>query len=76
LERYTVTYVPGGAQIGNAGDVSGMPSQVGGTSITRFFNVPGSFAAGPIRALVWFNPNYTQPPGRASGTVTFTYTPP
>lgn len=51
------------------------PCQLGGQPITRFFNIPGSFAAGPIRALVWFNPNYPQPPGDASGTVTFTYNP-
>lgn len=49
------------------------PCQLGGRPITRAFNISRHFPAGLIRAVVWFNPNYPQPPGAASGTVTFTY---
>jgi uncharacterized repeat protein (TIGR01451 family) len=40
------------------------------------FTIPSDFPAGPLWARVYFNYNYPQPPGKASGTVTFTYYPP
>lgn len=48
---------------------------IGGRPQTRTFNIPNIFPAGPIQASVYFNPNVTQPPGTASGTVAFTYNP-
>ena len=48
---------------------------MGGRPTTRSFNIPADFPAGPIRANVYFNPNVAQPPGSATGTVSFTYTP-
>jgi hypothetical protein len=48
---------------------------IGGRPTTRTFTIPGDFPAGPIQALVYFNTNFTQPSGNASGTVAFTYNP-
>ncbi len=48
---------------------------MGGTPQTRTFNIPSDFPAGAIQAQVYFNPNFSQPPGNASGTVSFTYVP-
>ena len=48
---------------------------MGGRPQTRTFNIPSDFPAGAIQATVYFNPNFPQPPGDASGTVNFTYVP-
>ena len=48
---------------------------MGGLPTTRTFNIPNDFPAGPIQALVYFNTNFPQPPGNASGTLSFTYNP-
>ena len=48
---------------------------MGGTPQTRTFNIPSDFPAGAIQAQVYFNPNFPQAPGNASGTVRFTYVP-
>jgi hypothetical protein len=48
---------------------------MGGRPQTRTFNIPGDFPAGPIQANVYFNTNFPQPAGSASGTVAFTYNP-
>ena len=44
--------------------------------MTRSYNIPGDFPAGQIQASVYYNFNYAQPAGNASGTVTFVYTQP
>jgi hypothetical protein len=48
---------------------------MGGRPMTRTFNIPADFPAGPIQAGVYFNPNFNQPPGDATGTVRFVYNP-
>jgi hypothetical protein len=48
---------------------------MGGRPQTRTFSIPTDFPAGPIQASVYFNTNFTQPAGSASGTVAFTYNP-
>lgn len=48
---------------------------MGGRPQTRTFSIPGDFPAGTIQAKVYFNTNFPQPSGAASGTVTFIYTP-
>ena len=37
--------------------------------------IPADFPAGPIQATVYFNPNFPQASGNATGTVTFSYNP-
>jgi hypothetical protein len=39
------------------------------------YTIPTDFPAGEIRASVYFNTNFPQPPGDVTGTVSFTYTP-
>lgn len=46
---------------------------MGGSPMTTSFNIPSDFPAGAIQARVYFNNNFTQPPGDASGTVSFVY---
>jgi hypothetical protein len=46
---------------------------MGGRPMTTTFSIPSDFPPGLVRARVYFNPNYPQPPGDASGTVTFLY---
>ena len=56
----------------------GTPSScipMGGRPTTRSFTIPADFPAGPIQATVYFNRNLPQPPGNATGTVSFTYSP-
>jgi hypothetical protein len=48
---------------------------MGGRPQTRTFSIPEQFPAGTIQARVYFNTNFTQPPGDARGTVTLTYNP-
>ena len=48
---------------------------MGGRPQTHTFNIPPDFPAGAIQATVYFNTNFPQPPGNASGTVSFTYVP-
>lgn len=48
---------------------------MGGTPQTRGYLVPDEIPAGNIQATVYFNRNVMQPPGTATGTVSFTYTP-
>ena len=48
---------------------------MGGLPTTRTFNIPNDFPAGPIQAQVYFNTNFPQPAGNASGTLSFTYNP-
>jgi hypothetical protein len=48
---------------------------MGGRPTTTTFNIPSDVPAGPIQAIVYFNPNAVQPSGNASGTVSFTYNP-
>jgi len=48
---------------------------MGGRPTTTTFNIPSSFPAGTIQASVYFNSSAQQPPGDASGTVSFTYNP-
>jgi hypothetical protein len=48
---------------------------MGGRPTTATFDIPSDFPAGLIRASVYFNPNFPQPPGDATGTVCFTYRP-
>jgi hypothetical protein len=47
----------------------------GGRPTTAVYDISGDFPPGPIQARVYFNSNYTQPTGSASGTVTMTYNP-
>jgi hypothetical protein len=47
----------------------------GGRPATRTYVIGEDFPPGPIRGEVYFNRNFSQPPGDASGTVTFTYNP-
>ena len=47
----------------------------GGRPATRTFTIPSDFPAGLILGSVNFNTNFAQPPGNATGTLTFTYTP-
>lgn len=47
----------------------------GGSPMAASFNIPSDFPAGPIQAGVYFNFNYKQPAGDATGTVSFGYNP-
>jgi hypothetical protein len=48
---------------------------MGGTPQARAFLVPDEIPAGNIQASVYFNRNFTQPTGTATGTVSFSYNP-
>jgi hypothetical protein len=48
---------------------------MGGRPLTGVFRIPEDLPPGPIQALIYFNSNFTQPPGTATGTLTFTYNP-
>ena len=45
----------------------------GGRPGSASFNIPADFPAGPIQASVYFNPNFAQPRGAATGTVRLAY---
>jgi len=47
----------------------------GGRPTTATFDIPSNYPPGPIRVSVYFNPNFTQPPGDATGTLRLTYNP-
>jgi hypothetical protein len=47
----------------------------GGAPMAASFDIPSDFPAGPIQAQVYFNYHYPQPPGDATGTVSFSYNP-
>ncbi len=48
----------------------------GGRPVTTTFTIPSAlFPAGPLQTSVYFNPNYAQPPGNATGFVRFDYNP-
>jgi len=48
---------------------------MGGVPQRVTFNIPADFPAGPLAAGVYFNPNVSQPPGPAAGTLTLSYAP-
>lgn len=47
----------------------------GGRPMTATFIIPNQYPAGPVRASVYFNPNFPQPSGNATGVVRFNYNP-
>ncbi len=70
-----LNYSGGFAILGCVG-TSARCTPFGGTSGAQHtIVIPASFPAGPIQVLVYFRPNTVQPPGDATGTVSFTYNP-